>query len=171
MEEKLINPIIHVDLEEDKKEENKEELIKPYTIEEKKGPEDKIYLLLYCFISEAGESRTFEFIKGRTETRNRIIADLEVGDVDIHKSRVLVEGAPLEDSITLYSFMKHIETYFEDSFDIEDYNTGDIEDANENTIHDYVQTDVGLEEDGDPDPNVLLMLGLSEEDQNSDNNI
>lgn len=156
--EELINPLIF-------EETKKEDLIKPLVFEEKKGPEDRIYLLLYYFVDDNGdESKTFEFIKGRTEVRERIIADLAVGDVDIHRSRVLVEKAPLEDSLTLYAFMKLIEVYFEDKpFDIEAYNIGDVdEDELEKLDLDF--SSINNDEDKEQEAQNIqeMMLGLGE---------
>lgn len=145
----LIKPFIYEDEEETEEVVEKEELIRPFTFEEEKGPEEKYYLVLYYFITEdESESKTFEFIKGRTETRNQIINDVKVGDVDIHKSRVLVEGAPLEDSLTIYAFMKLIECHFDDKFDIEEYNN-DFEEyeEEETTIEDSMRENLNSAED------------------------
>ena len=163
----LIKPIIFEDREETEEKQadvKSEELIKPIIFEEeKKGPEERYYLLLYYFIDDDGdESKTFEFIKGRTSVRERIIADLAVGDIDIHKSEILVEGAPLEDRISIYAFMKLIEIYFEnDPFDIESYNTGDIDEETNEFDNEYYQINNNQTTDADNDlENISIMLGL-----------
>lgn len=144
----IVRPFYYVDENGKKLEEDKGEIIKPIIhLDEKKekGPEEKSYLILYCFYDEESgdEVRSFEFVIGRTETRKRIIEDVMVGDVNVHKSRVLVEGAPLEDSISVYSFMKLMEGYFEDdnSFNIEDFNYDDDNTTNgmELDINQYIE--------------------------------
>jgi len=97
-----------------------------------KGSEDRKYLLLYYFSDEKGEEdqKSFEFIIGRMATYKFIKSIIE--DINIHKSKVLVETVTLNELISVYEFMKHISSIIEDddkdSFDIEDYNTGDYDD-------------------------------------------
>ena len=108
-QKKMINPIYYVD-----------DQGKPIV---KKTPEEKEYLLLLKYITDNdSESTEFCIFIGRTEARKYII-DV-VPDLDIFESYVLVEGVVLENRITVYEFMKHMENYFSDGFDIEDYNIG-----------------------------------------------
>ena len=125
-EKNLINPIYFVD-DKDKTEKG---LINPVKFENqvKKGPESKKYLILFCFYSseeEGDNNRTYEIVTGRTNARQLIKNNIE--DIDIHESKILVEGVVLEDMISIYEFMKHIEINYSDGFDIEDYNLGDVE--------------------------------------------
>lgn len=101
----------------------------------KKGPEDKIYLVLYVDPNTNDEDcKYFEFYKGRTRTYESIKLEIENG-IDIHDSLVIVESITLAQALSedkpkskmsIYNFMKHMKEsgYFDDSFDIEDYNVG-----------------------------------------------
>lgn len=141
-ERDIVRPFYYVDENGDKIEDDRGEIIKPIIhLDKEKSPEEKVYLILYCFYGEdeGEEVRSFEFVKGRTEARQKIIDDVMVGDVNIRKSRVLVEGAPLEDSISIYQFMKLIENYFEEetkSFNIDDFDF-DTEDIDEEELNVY----------------------------------
>lgn len=94
--------------------------------EVKISPEDKTYVILYYLSLDDGEDvKTFDIIKGRKETYEFIKGIIE--NLDIHKSKIMVDNVPFSKAITIYNFMKYMERYFqEDSFDIEDYNIGDI---------------------------------------------
>jgi hypothetical protein len=96
---------------------------------QEKSPEERQYLLLYVASAEDGEEdiKSFEFIKGRTRVYDFIKGVID--SIDIHESKVLVEGVTLEGMISVYEFMKHISILLEDNFDIEDYNYGDIDDV------------------------------------------
>lgn len=90
-----------------------------------RGPEEKEYLLLLYLTDDNGdEELTFEFCIGRTTAYNYIKNIIEC--IDIHKSMILVEGIGLEKRVSIYEFMKYVSDYVDDSFDIEDYNKGDI---------------------------------------------
>ena len=127
-EQKLIKPAIFIDNEDSKKE---EKLIVPATFDndEKKGPLTKQYLILAVFTA-SDENRdidkSFEFVTGRPAAWEMIKSMIEY--LDIHESLVLVEGVKLENAKTVYEFMKYAEVFFpDDSFDIEDYNYGDVD--------------------------------------------
>ena len=105
----------------------REEAKNEYMVKDiKKGPEEKEYLLLLVDI-EDNDATMFTIVMGRRAAYDYIKEDIK--NMDIHKSTILVEGLPLERRVTVYEFMKHIQekNFFEDSFDIEDYNIGDIE--------------------------------------------
>ena len=109
MEQKMISPLQYYD-----------EQGKPII---RKTPEEKEYLLLLTYIADDDiEGTEFRIFIGRTEARKYII-DV-IPDLDIFESYVLVEGVVLENRVTVYEFMKHMENYFDDGFDIEDYNIG-----------------------------------------------
>lgn len=89
-------------------------------------PEKREYLILYYSEIEDEEVKSFEIITGRKKAYEFVRSIIEY--IDIHESKVLVSGATLENCKTVYEYMKLMEVYFEDSFDIEDYNMGDIVD-------------------------------------------
>lgn len=89
-------------------------------------PEKREYLILYYSEIENEEVKSFEIITGRKEAYEFVKSIVEF--VDIHESKVLVSNGTLENAKTVYEYMKLMEVYFEDSFDIEDYNMGDIVD-------------------------------------------
>jgi DNA-binding protein len=105
-------------------------LIKKYDDEGKEikqriDPEDKQYLVL-MFLKENEETKTFEIITGRKSVYDYIRENID--NIDILKSLILVnaEGVTLNDAITVYAFMKHMEQFFQDeNFSIEDYRDED----------------------------------------------
>ena len=109
----------------------------------KKGPEDKTYLVLYVDQHTNEEDyKYFEFYKGRTRTYESIKLEIEAG-IDIHDSLVIVETITLAQALSedkpksrmsVYNFMKHMQEsgYFDDTFDIEDYNNGYYEEDGQN---------------------------------------
>ena len=119
---------------------------------EEKSPEEKEYILLLVDIEDE-EATMFVIRTGRREAYEYIKMDIE--SMDIHKSTVLVEGIPIENRISVYKFMKHIQDkgFFEgDSFDIEDYNIGDDEDEdlednaiNNSTVTESEESNAGIE--------------------------
>lgn len=117
MDEKLkgINPITFTD---------KESPIIPFTIDKSlKDPEKRIYVILYYAHEDGDDVKSFEVIIGRTNTREFIKNMIEC--LDIHESKVLVETVPYEDAKSVYEFIKLMESFYNDGFDIEDYNIGD----------------------------------------------
>lgn len=91
-------------------------------IEHKVHPENKQYLLLLYF---KDDTKTFEVITGRTETYNYI--KNTIFDYDLDKCQILVEGQKLETCKTVRAFMKHMENYFDDGFNIDDYDEPEVE--------------------------------------------
>ncbi len=71
--------------------ENEKKLVDPFVVN-KKGPDQKIYLLLLTRIydGEEDEEQSWHFIVGRTFARQFIIDNIET--IDPYKSKVLVEG-------------------------------------------------------------------------------
>jgi len=123
-EEKLIKFAIFID-------KNENGLITPveFDNESKKGPLTKQYLILAVFMptdENKDIDKYFEFVTGRPAAWDMIKSMIEY--LDIHESLVLVEGVPIEGAKTVYEFMKYAEVFFpEDTFDIEDYNYGDVD--------------------------------------------
>ena len=89
-------------------------------------PQDKKYIVLYyATIDDGEEIKSFEELTGREAVYEFIKNMIEC--LDIHRSIVLTDNVPYKNAISVYDFMKYIKRYFEeDSFDIEDYNIGDI---------------------------------------------
>ena len=83
-----------------------------------KDAEEKEYLI--CFSYE-DEDTMWHICKGRTETYEYIIDILQNSDCYINDSFVLVEGAKLEERVSLYSFMKYCKNFYNDGFDIDEY--------------------------------------------------
>lgn len=90
------------------------------------NPQDRKYIILYYATVDDGEEiKSFEEVVGR-EAMYEFIKNM-VECLDIHRSIVLTDNVPYKNAISVYEFMKYIKRYFEnDSFDIEDYNIGDI---------------------------------------------
>lgn len=125
MDKKLVSPISFMSDEERK--EATVNLRNEILEANRQDPEHREYTLLYYADEEGEEIKSFEEITGRTALRKFIIGIVEY--MDIHKSKVLVEGNLVEDALSVYKFMKLMSDrgYYEDSFDIEDYNKGDID--------------------------------------------
>lgn len=94
---------------------------------QKKSADKKMYLLLYNYTDETGEEhKTYEKFEGRDSVYNFIKNLIE--NLDIYTSEVLVETVTCADAISVYDFMKYASQFYpEDSFDIEDYNYGDVD--------------------------------------------
>lgn len=156
-ENKLIKPAVFV-------EKNENNLIVPATFdnEQKKGPETKQYLILAVFTA-TDENRdidkSFEFVTGRTAAWEMIKSMIEY--LDIHESLILVEGVALEGAKSIYEFVKYAEVFFpDDTFDIEDYNYGDVD---EDDVEEINRMNVEIQ----PPINNLLYNELNQ-DENHD---
>ena len=127
---------------------NKDGLINPMVFEAPtKSFEEKIYIILYTLNDDSERdndiySKVFSICVGRTEVyldiKNKLISGVPV---DIHRSRILTETKqtetitgdikyymlPYEAAISVYSFCTAVKEYYNDEFDIEDYNDGDVE--------------------------------------------
>ena len=122
MDREMINPIEFID---------KSKMINPISIITEKNPEEKTYLLLYVGEYEDEEIKSFEIIEGRTAIYEYVknIAD----HIDIHESKILVEGLELEKMVSVYEFMSYAKSHYfaDDDFDIEDYNIVDTNNTEE----------------------------------------
>lgn len=85
----------------------------------RKNPEEKIYLICISGHSED----MWNIVTGRTEAYNYIKDIIE--DINFEESFILVENCTLNQRKSIYAFMKYCESFFEDSFDIDDYIKGD----------------------------------------------
>lgn len=101
----------------------KDKPIVPFTIDKKKDPEKRLYVVLYYSYEDGEEVKSFEILTGRTNAREFIKNMID--SIDIHESKILVETVAYEDALTVYQFIKEMEVYYQDGFDIEDYNIGD----------------------------------------------
>ena len=88
-----------------------------------KGPEEKQYLVCIRALARSSMPDEWEIVTGRSEAREMIINAMDY--IDFERSFVLVESCTLLDRISIYAFMKHIEQFFADGFDIDDYVSGD----------------------------------------------
>lgn len=148
---RMIDPIIFDDQQEAKKTKN---LVSPVTFGVRtKTFEEKIYIILYRLNECEDEtmSKIFEICVGRTETYNDIKNKFLSGmSIDVHRSKIITETkqtetssgdekyymTDYEDCISLYSFCKKVEEYYNDEeFNIEDFNDTDVPDENELESH------------------------------------
>lgn len=123
----LINPVEIVE---------KKELIDPVEIVDKKelDHEKQIYLLLY--ISNDDKTKSYEVIRGRTKIYEHIKKLVE--NIDCVKSKVIANGVDFKEALSVYYFMKIMETHFTDGFDIEEF----VGDSSE---EDNIGVDIDLE--------------------------
>lgn len=90
---------------------------KPY----QKPAELKEYLL--CLVDKNSGEKSWNIVVGRTEAYESIKNDIEW--INLEESFILVESLVLEKRKSIYAFMKYVEQFYEDNFDIEDYVKGD----------------------------------------------
>lgn len=81
--------------------------------------EKKKYIIIYYAQIDDEDIKSFEVLEGRTKTRDWIKDMAEY--LDINNSKVLTDGVKYDDSLSVYDFMKAMEQYFQDGFDIEDH--------------------------------------------------
>lgn len=118
----LIEPISFVD---------KTELIEPISFVSKLDPEERKYLILYFGTDpdNGDEIKSFEIITGRTATYEFIKNMID--SIDIHESKVMTtHDMTYDEAGSVYLFMKAMQQFFVDGFDIADYCTGDMEEEN-----------------------------------------
>jgi hypothetical protein len=116
MEHQRINPLVKV--------EEGESYTPPVL-----SPEEKIYLVLIIFKEEVLRENTFELCFGRTEARNYCKQQIIAG-ADLNESKILLTSHTMKDAISLWWFMKKMETiYTDDPFDLDDFTVGDPDEA------------------------------------------
>lgn len=125
-------------------------LIHPFEYDAKiKGPEEKIYIILYKLNSDEDDeiyTQIFSICKGRTEAYYDIKEKLESGlEVDVHVSKIITETKqtetatadkkyyllPYDECISIYSFCKSVQEYYSDEFDIEEFNNTSVPEKDE----------------------------------------
>jgi hypothetical protein len=89
----------------------------------KKHPEDRQYLICIKTKGGSGVQDSWDIVIGRTAAYEYIKECIE--DIDLDHSFVLVESCELAKRKSIYTFMKYVGDFFEDSFDIDDYVKGD----------------------------------------------
>lgn len=103
-----------------------------------KSYEEKTYIILYkiCGSSVDDCDGLFDIEIGRTNTYETIKSHLISGmDIDIHSSKIITETKlkdknnddkyfliPFDECISIYAFFNSVSSYYDDEFDIEDYN-------------------------------------------------
>jgi hypothetical protein len=88
-----------------------------------KDPEERYYLICIRAAAQSDMPDEWHIVSGRTEAREVIINAIDY--IDFEESFVLVETCTLNDRKSIYTFMKYIEQFFNDGFDIDDYVKGD----------------------------------------------
>ena len=89
----------------------------------RKDPESRQYLICIKATPQSSMPDEWEIVTGRSEAREMIIDAIDY--IDFEHSFVLVESCVLADRKSIYTFMKHIEQFFNDGFDIDSYIKGD----------------------------------------------
>lgn len=93
-----------------------------FVTKEEKAQELKQYLLLYVVEEDDKEIRSFEWITGRRTIYDFLCNMIKEGTLDCKESTVILEGSPIEYGVTVYKFMKLMETRFpEETFNIDNY--------------------------------------------------
>lgn len=92
--------------------------------------EEKDYLVCLWIKHIGDDERLWEICHGRTEAYN-YIKDQIVGNhmmdfqteifMTTDDSFVLVDGLPLKDRKSIYAFMKYVQQFYDDGFEIDDY--------------------------------------------------
>ena len=99
-----------------------------------KNPEEKQYLVCIKAAARTGCDDEWDICLGRTEAREYIKSCIDY--IDFEHSFVLVESCIFADRKSIYAFMKHIEGFYEDGFDIDDYVRGDWSEADYSAAND-----------------------------------
>lgn len=89
----------------------------------KKNPETKQYLICIAAIPGSGETDEWVICNGRRAAYDKIVESIDY--IDLRYSFVLVETCKLSDRKSVYAFMKYMENFYNEGFDIEDYVKGD----------------------------------------------
>lgn len=91
-----------------------------------KNPEQKQYIILYCFElgeeEESDDTYIWESYIGRSYAYKALLCHLSV--IDIDKSLVLVDNVALKDSLSVRKFLEYLKNAGlvpEDDFDLSDY--------------------------------------------------
>lgn len=89
-------------------------------IARRKSPEEKLYVILIR--SDLDEiDHTWLEATGRSEAYEIAKSLVTEGDISLKETIVLVEGNSLENSVSIYWFLKHMQQLFNDGFNVDDY--------------------------------------------------
>lgn len=100
----------------------------------KKHPEDRQYLICIRAKEGSGASDSWIIVTGRTEAYECI--KINIDEIDLEHSFVLVESVTLAERKSIYAFMKYAGEFYSDGFDIEDYVKGDWDEEDYRRIND-----------------------------------
>lgn len=89
----------------------------------KKNPENKQYLICIASIPDSGVEDEWCIVNGRRAAYEKIVESIDY--IDLRYSFVLVETCTLSDRKSIYTFMKYMENFYNEGFDIDDYVKGD----------------------------------------------
>lgn len=89
----------------------------------KKDPEERQYLICIASIPGSGYEDEWVIVTGRRAAYEKIVESIEY--IDLENSFILVETCTLKDRKSIYTFMKYMENFYNEGFDIEDYVRGD----------------------------------------------
>ena len=138
-EKKLIDVFIPNEVDEttSEKKNNNLKKVMDFTVPPK-SYEEKTYIILYkiCGSSVDDCDGLFDIEIGRTNTYETIKSHLISGmDIDIHSSKIITETKlkdrnnddkyfliPFDECISIYAFFNSVSSYYDDEFDIEDFN-------------------------------------------------
>lgn len=124
------------------------------TMPPRKTAEEKRYYVLIRFNGNVDET-TWEECYGRSEATH-VARQYVLEGADLERSLVFVEDGTVDPKVSLYWFLKMMESYFPDpNFDVEDYMAGDPEstvEASKTEIPTQVSSVYsGATDDGDRD--------------------
>ena len=103
----------------------------------KKTPEDKQYLICISALPGSEVDDEWVIVTGRRAVYDKIVESIEY--IDLRYSFVLVETCTLADRKSVYTFMKHMENFYNEGFDIEDYVKGDWSESDYKSHNDIDQ--------------------------------
>lgn len=100
--------------------------------------ERKEYLCCLSLHTDNEEFQEYEILTGRTEAYEYIRQYIEsYSEVDMLKSFVLVDGLPLSERKSVYAFMRYVQQFYDDGFDIDEYITDEVRED----LSEYQNTD------------------------------
>ena len=85
--------------------------------------EQKMYLVCCAFYNNIYDGTLWVIKQGRTEAYEYVKELIEdySDTIDFEESFVLVDGLPLSDRKNLYVFIKYIQQFYDDGFDVDEY--------------------------------------------------
>lgn len=108
----------------------------------KKSPDEKEYLI--CIKGKDGAEDSWDIVIGRDEAYTYIKDSIEF--IDLEESFILVDECKMSERKSIVVFMRYVERFYEDNFDINDYVKGDDESLINNDIEDGEPDSIFLQE-------------------------